>query len=146
MNNLAQRRCFARHVQRVLRQRQGEQFAAFQPAPPPPSGDGWFGRIDRCWTNGWYAVLGRPVQTQWGEVLHLAVIDIRGSRLTWSEKQWIKDQIVGPERLAIEVYPAREKLVDAANMYHLWVMPVGFTLPFGIKDEEHAPCSTSTNS
>lgn len=59
------------------------------------------------------------------------------SDITWSEKQRIKNEIFGEERLAIEVFPAKSNLVNEVNMYHLWVMPKGFSLPFGLKDEEH---------
>lgn len=135
------RRVFARHVGRMVRtSQQLQQHAPFMAAPPPPSsGEGWFGQIDRAWTNGWYAVLGRPVQTAWGEVLHLAVRDLPNGRLLWHELQWIKDRIVGFDRVAVEVYPAAVDLVDDANMFHLWVLPAGFNLPFNLKEHSTEP-------
>ncbi len=54
--------------------------------------------------------------------------------VTWSAKQRIKDELVGPERLAVEVFPPRAELVDQADAYHLWVLPEGFQLPFGVEE------------
>ncbi|MGR9527665.1 DUF7694 domain-containing protein (plasmid) [Priestia megaterium] len=48
------------------------------------------------------------------------------------EKQRIKNEIFGEEYTAIEVFPKESELVDEANMYHLWVLPKGMNLPFGI--------------
>ena len=39
----------------------------------------------------------------------------------WREYQQIKNEIVGPQSAAFEVYPAEERLVDTANQCHLWV-------------------------
>jgi hypothetical protein len=53
---------------------------------------------------------------------------------SWPDLQRIKDTLPvgGPERIAIEVYPRDSELVDDANMYHLWLLPEGFDLPFGL--------------
>ena len=42
------------------------------------------------------------------------------------------DHIFGSRAVAIEVYPARKNLVDVADIYHLWVLPKDYQLPFGI--------------
>lgn len=49
----------------------------------------------------------------------------------WREYQWIKNDVMGPEREAVEVYPAESRLVDGANQFHLWVLPEGDRIPFG---------------
>jgi hypothetical protein len=73
-------------------------------------------------------------QTEWGEVTHIAIRrHDGGTSIPWADKQRIKDDLVGPERLAIEVFPPRDELDDAANMYHLWVLPAGFELPFRLE-------------
>lgn len=59
---------------------------------------------------------------------------LANSSPSWSEKQRIKDELIGPERLAVEVFPPRSELVDQADAYHLWVLPEGFTLPFGVEE------------
>ena len=59
----------------------------------------------------------------------------------WRDLQRIKDQLAGPDREAIEVYPAASRLVDTANQFHLWVLPEGEHVPYGwfrrfVSDEE----------
>ena len=49
----------------------------------------------------------------------------------WREFQAIKNQIVGPEIEACELYPAESRKVDATNVYHLWCLPAGQQFPFG---------------
>lgn len=41
----------------------------------------------------------------------------------WTELQRTKNEVVGEEVLAIQVYPKKSNLIDQANMYHLWAMP-----------------------
>ena len=84
------------------------------------------------WSNGFYVVLGRPVTTEWGTVLHLACRNAGGTDIPWSDLQWIKDQLAGSNRVAFQAYPPKDELVDAAPMYHLWVLPPGSRLPTGI--------------
>lgn len=38
----------------------------------------------------------------------------------WRDLQRIKNQLVGPEHEAIELYPAESRVVDTANEFHLW--------------------------
>lgn len=52
----------------------------------------------------------------------------------WRHFQAIKDQLMGPEYEAVELYPARSRLVDTANQFHLWCIddpayrwPIGYT-------------------
>lgn len=49
----------------------------------------------------------------------------------WREMQRIKNELCGPEREAVELYPRESRVVDTSNQFHLWVMPEGFTFPFG---------------
>lgn len=39
----------------------------------------------------------------------------------WRHFQQIKNELVGPEFEAVELYPAESRLVDMDNEYHLWV-------------------------
>lgn len=75
--------------------------------------------------------------TAWGAVTHLWVHRHDDGPLTWREMQRVKNELVGPERVAVEVYPPVSELVDGANMFHLWVLPEGFALPFSLKKSEH---------
>jgi hypothetical protein len=46
--------------------------------------------------------------------------------------QRIKNELVGPECEAVELYPAESRLVDSANQYHLFVIASdSFRWPFG---------------
>lgn len=49
----------------------------------------------------------------------------------WREFQMIKNTLCGPEREAVEIYPAESRLVDTANQFHLWVLPEGRQWPMG---------------
>ena len=51
----------------------------------------------------------------------------------WRELQRIKNAICGPEREAVEIFPAESRLVDSSNQYYLWVYPEGVRLPFGFE-------------
>jgi hypothetical protein len=73
---------------------------------------------DRAFRNDTYEVLmnlGRPF-------IHL---DIRrhdgGAATNWRDLQQIKNELIGTEHEAVELFPAEGRLVDAGNQYHLWV-------------------------
>lgn len=48
----------------------------------------------------------------------------------WRHYQAIKNEVAGPERTAIEVFPPESYLFDTANEYHLWVLPEDVQLPY----------------
>lgn len=59
-------------------------------------------------------------------------------RHDWREMQRIKNELVGAEVEAMELYPSEERLVDTSNQYHLYCFPEldfpGRVFPFGFKD------------
>jgi len=69
----------------------------------------------------------------YGEWCHLSIKDHdRSARHDWRDFQRIKNELVGPEYEAIEIYPAESRLVDTCNQYHLYVFrtwrpPMGFS-------------------
>jgi hypothetical protein len=73
-----------------------------------------------------------PYARHWGEVDHAAIRNCSSTDVPWAAKQRIKDELFGKDRVAVEVFPLADELVDSANMYHLWVMPAGYRLPFGL--------------
>lgn len=94
---------------------------------------------EEVWINNLYTVIYRDIK---GDPEDLAAVDMthlsirRNDRrpvTDWRHKQMIKNQLCGPEREAVEVYPAESRLVDASNQFHLWVYPEGHRLPFGYK-------------
>lgn len=58
----------------------------------------------------------------------------RTARHDWRDLQRVKNEVAGPEREAVELYPAESRLHDTANQFHLWVMPEGERVPFGFDD------------
>lgn len=87
--------------------------------------------------NSIYQVQVRSVEEDPGAdnipIKHLSIkrIDKKPIR-DWRHLQRIKNEIVGPEYEAVELFPAESRLVDTANQYHLWVFDrKGFTIPLG---------------
>lgn len=75
----------------------------------------------------------------WPAMVHLSIKrNDREPLRDWRDLQRIKNEIVGPDHEAVELYPAEARLVDAANQYHLFIPvndkggPVRF--PFGFKE------------
>jgi len=96
-------------------------------------GHGWANEFNTAFKNDLFAVLCRPVETRWGSAVHIAIKNATSSDIPWAHKQRIKNELFGDDRIAIEVFPTEEDLVDAGNMYHLWIMPLRFRLPFTLK-------------
>lgn len=105
----------------------------------------WSTQMDRYWeSNDGLAVSSRQIRTAWGTVEHVAINRMNGDKkdLPWAIKQQIKDELFGNRRIAIEVFPSQKNLIDTCDVYHLWVLPKDFTLPFGIhptKDPQGQP-------
>ena len=84
--------------------------------------------------NNRYSVQISDEPTEWGLVIHLWIRRHDGEMVrSWSDMQRIKNELIGNNRIALEVFPKDEDLVDQANMAHLWVMPIDFVLPFSLK-------------
>ena len=49
----------------------------------------------------------------------------------WRHLQQIKNELVGEDYEAVEIYPNEKRLIDTANQYHLFVFPKDYKLPFG---------------
>lgn len=94
----------------------------------------WMPFMDRCWeSEDGYSVMSRQLRTDWGVVEHVTIQNIKGQGdVPWAVKQEIKNELFGEKRAAIEVFPAEKNLVDACDVYHLWVLPKDFQIPFGI--------------
>jgi hypothetical protein len=96
----------------------------------------WFGELNKAWSDGDYAVMSRKVQTDWGEIDHVCIRNTSSTDIPWKDKQRIKNELFGHEQIAVEVFPPHSELVDDAYMYHLWVLPKGFKLPFNLFDKK----------
>lgn len=73
--------------------------------------------------NDVYQVDVRPVNSSpLGPMIHLSIKRHDKEPIhDWRDLQDIKNELVGPENEAIEIYPAESRLVDMANQYHSWV-------------------------
>lgn len=121
----------------------------------------WMPEMDRCWnSDDGYQVTSRIIFTEWGKVEHVAITyhsdgfgksgDIleAASKITtdgsgdipWRIKQEIKNEIFGKDRVAIEVFPKESNIVDVSDVYHLWILPKGFKIPFGIHPTKDPQC------
>jgi hypothetical protein len=65
--------------------------------------------------------------------IHLVVSRVDGHPCKdWYHFQQIKNELVGPEYEAVELFPAESRLVDMDNEYHMWVnADPKFRFPFG---------------
>jgi len=68
-----------------------------------------------------------------GDFTHLCIRRHDGQpSKDWKEHQQIKNEIIGPEYEAAELFPAESRLIDTTNEYHLWVLPSpSHRFPFG---------------
>lgn len=88
--------------------------------------------IYKAMVNRLYSVQFSKEQSAWGEITHLWIRRHDESDVSWANKMRIKEELCGDRRFAVEVFPPRDNLVDQANMYHIYVLPTGFQLPFGL--------------
>jgi hypothetical protein len=84
------------------------------------------------WVNDRYQVELRRMGGNWVQ-LNIRARDGRVILQDWRHFQAIKNQLVGPECEAVQIYPAESRLVDTSNKYHLWCntdpefrFPIGF--------------------
>jgi len=54
----------------------------------------------------------------------------------WRDFQAIKNQLVGRDWEAVELYPAESRLIDPSNRFYLWCVPRG-VLKFGLPGGRH---------
>ncbi len=110
----------------------------------------WNPEMDRCWIReeDGTCVCSRLIRTkEFGNIEHVTITRKNDGKLTvdgsagysWAEKQEIKDELFGKNRTAIEVYPTEDRLIDTADVYHLWVFDKKYRLPFGIHPKEYKP-------
>jgi hypothetical protein len=91
---------------------------------------GWVRDIRYVFRNHLYVVMCRPVRTEIGEVVHCSIRTASNLEPPWRDKQRIKNECFGEKRVAVEVMPSQDRVVDGADMYHMWVMPEGYEMPF----------------
>lgn len=102
----------------------------------------WMPQMDRYWeSEDGYSVMSRQIKTAWGVVEHITIQNISGvGDVSWAVKQEIKDDLFGFQRTAIEVFPSKKNLIDVCDVYHLWLLPKEFKMPFGIHPFKDVQC------
>ena len=83
------------------------------------------------WVNSRYGVLkrARTITINGGDVacVRLGISNYdQSARRDWREFQRIKNELAGPEMVAIELYPEDSKVVDPSNWFILWCVPAGY--------------------
>ena len=99
----------------------------------------WMPQLDRYWfSDDGYSVMSRLISTEWGKVEHITIQNskMKCGDVPWSVKQEIKNELFGENRIAIEIFPAQNRLVDIMDVYHLWLLPKNFKMPFGIHPKD----------
>lgn len=82
--------------------------------------------------NEYYWVQGYIVPGRLG-MRHLMIRRHDGrTDIPWADFQRIKDELVGPDRIAVQVHPSTARLVDDCDVFHLWVYPEGHSMGFGL--------------
>ena len=80
------------------------------------------------WSNSRYIVAlyppeRNPTPDGWPGVVHLSFKHHANVAITdFRDMQQIKNELVGPEAMALQIFPAESQLVDGANQYHLWIL------------------------
>lgn len=102
----------------------------------------WMKQMDKSLeSDDGYSVLSRKIRTEWGIVEHVTIQRLGGfGDIPWSVKQEIKNELFGERATAIEVFPDVRNLVDVCDVYHLWILPEKFKLPFGIHPTRDPKC------
>lgn len=95
-------------------------------------------RANDCvrWNNDKYQVSIFEAQLHdenWPEMWHLSIKrHDRYPVFNWRDIQTVKNELIGVENEAVQLFPAESRLVDGANQYHLFVLKdPGLQFPFG---------------
>jgi hypothetical protein len=98
--------------------------------------------IKRAVRNDFWIVQMYEFDCATGHLQHLMIRSVEhpngpdsGHEPRWVELQRIKNELCGPDFEAVQVYPRQADVMDQADMYHLFVLPPGAGLPFGLHRE-----------
>jgi hypothetical protein len=81
---------------------------------------------DETWGNDRYTVSVHLLDGDRDGFVEFAVHNHnRTPHVPWRHLQQIKNEVLGPDREAVQLFPAEDRLVDTANEYWLYVYPVG---------------------
>lgn len=112
-----------------------DEWTAFHEVPGTVVGAD--GSVATLHENSRYQVVRREYpEGPFGPYVHLTIRSRDGSPVhDWRDFQRIKNELVGEEAEAVELYPAESRLVDTANHYHLWAF-TQYRFPLGMAQRE----------
>lgn len=113
-------------------------------------GNSWCTQISEAWTyngNMNFVVQKRVFTCKLGTMEHIIIQKISRKNIlsgnlfdsiepTYADKLNIRKIIEKENQDMIEIFPKESTLVDAANLYHLWVLPKDYQFPFSIEYPE----------
>jgi hypothetical protein len=70
-------------------------------------------------------------------MIHLAITNRdHSAKHDWRDFQRIKNELIGPDAEAVELYPSEGRLIDTTNTFHLW-SPTDHRFSFGFNKGRH---------
>lgn len=98
--------------------------------------------IKRAVRNDFWIVQMYEFDCAIGRLQHLMIRSVdfprgpgSGHEPSWQDLQRIKNELCGQDAEAVHVHPRQADVMDQADMYHLFVLPLGKGLPFGLHRE-----------
>lgn len=106
---------------------------------------------EEVWKNSRYQVLViREVEQDAGfpKLIWLSIKRLDKQPIhDWRDLQRIKNELVGADHEAVELYPAESRLTDTSNQFHLWVLAQpGLRFPFGFTDGRNVMAGSNGKS
>jgi hypothetical protein len=78
----------------------------------------------RIWRNNVYEIWMYQLPLKgWPNMVHLSIKrNDKGVIFDWREMQRIKSELMGAQFEGVQLFPAENRVVDAANQYHMYVL------------------------
>jgi hypothetical protein len=96
------------------------------------------------WINDIYQVQVRRSPEEGSAHINIRRRDGAAILRDWRHFQRIKNEVIGEECEAVELYPAESRKVDASNKYHLYAsLDPTFRFPFGMPERDVSDASGS---
>ncbi|MCR9209034.1 MAG: hypothetical protein NXI28_12445 [bacterium] len=133
--NKQQRRRTRKQKEARRKRTQIDQWTKFEPVVEiPPQGDDPGGTM---YQNSKYCVAVRKADG----VIRLAITNLdHSAKHDWRDFQRIKNELIGPDAEAVELYPSEDRLIDTTNTFHLW-SPIDHRFDFGFEKGRHVESS-----
>jgi len=96
------------------------------------------GEGESYWKNSFYLVFRKELDIEHGldGAVRLSIKHNQGKAIReWKHLQRIKNELVGKEREAVEIFPPESMLTSLDNEHHLFVTPVGVSSIFVFEEK-----------